>query len=110
METRTGEIKAITNLRRQDKDNAVYSETMEYALNAKVEPGSTFKLASLLAFLEKMPSDTDRIYPMFVHTFKYPLKSGNYRSYYKADSRCAARRSAPPTRCSSVPPTSASPR
>ena len=87
METRTGEIKAITNLRRQDKDNAVYSETMEYALNAKVEPGSTFKLASLLAFLEKMPSDTDRIYPMFVHTFKYPLKSGNYRSYYKADSK-----------------------
>ncbi len=87
METRTGEIKAITNLRRQDKDNAIYGETMEYALNAKVEPGSTFKLASLLAFLEKMPSDTDRIYPMFVHTFRYPLKSGNFRSYYKADSK-----------------------
>lgn len=87
METKTGEIKAVTNLRRQSPDNPVYSESMEYALNAKVEPGSTFKLASLLAFLEKMPSDTDCIYPMFAHTFKYPLKSGNYRSYYKADSK-----------------------
>lgn len=87
METKTGEIKAITNLQRQDKEGTVYRESMEYALNAKVEPGSTFKLASLLAFLEKMSSDTDRIYPMFVHTFKYPLKSGNFRSYYKADSK-----------------------
>lgn len=87
METRTGEIKAVTNLRRQDKDNWVYDESMEYALNAKVEPGSTFKLASLLAFLETMPTDTECIYPMFVHTFKYPLKSGGYRSYYKADSK-----------------------
>ncbi len=87
METKTGEIKAISNLRRQSKDSPIYTESMEYALNAKVEPGSTFKLASLLAYFEKIPNDTDRTYPMFVHTFKYPLKSGNFRSYYKADSK-----------------------
>lgn len=87
METQTGEIKAVTNLCRQSKESNVYAESMEYALNAKVEPGSTFKLASLLAFFEKMSDDTSRIYPMFAHTFKYPLKSGNYRSYYKADSK-----------------------
>lgn len=87
METKTGEIKAVSNLRRLSKEEPIYSETMEYALNAKVEPGSTFKLASLLAFLEKEPNDTTCAYPMFVHTFKYPLKSGNTRSYYKADSK-----------------------
>lgn len=87
METTTGEIKAITNLRRLSPEEPVYSETMEYALNAKVEPGSTFKLASLLAFFEKGMSDTDTIYPMFAHTFKYPMKSGGFRSYSKIDSK-----------------------
>lgn len=87
METKTGEIKAITNLRRESEENPVYSETMEYAMNAKVEPGSTFKLASLLAFFEKGMKDTDTIYPMFAHTFKYPLKSGGFRTYNKVDSK-----------------------
>ncbi len=87
METKTGEIKAISNLCRQTPDGSAYAESMEYALNAKVEPGSTFKLASLLAFLEKMPSDTDCIYPMFSHTFKVMQKSGQTRSYYKVDSK-----------------------
>ncbi len=85
METRTGEIKAITNLIRDV--NGHYSENMEYAFNAKVEPGSTFKLASLLSFLEKRTDDTTCTYPMFVHTFEYPLKSGNHRKYYKQDSK-----------------------
>lgn len=84
METQTGEIKAISNLKRDA--NGHYDESMEYAFNAKVEPGSTFKLASLLCFLEKRSDDTTCTFPMFVHTFKYPLKSGNYRSYFKKDS------------------------
>jgi len=84
METKTGEIKAISNLKRDA--NGHYDESMEYAFNAKVEPGSTFKLASLLSFLEKRSDDTTCTYPMFVHTFEYPLKSGNFRRYYKQDS------------------------
>lgn len=87
METQTGEIKAISNLRRAAADGSYYTESMEYGLNAKVEPGSTFKLASLLSYLEKVKDDDKRTYPMFNHVFKYPLKSGNYRAYPKSDSK-----------------------
>lgn len=49
METKTGKIKAIANLgRTKDGD---YSETMNYALQT-TEPGSTIKLATLLAVLD----------------------------------------------------------
>ena len=85
METKTGEIKAITNLRRAAPDASYYTESMEYALNAKVEPGSTFKLASLLAYLEKTPNDTIGRYPIYNHTFEYPTKSGKIKRYTKVD-------------------------
>lgn len=49
METQTGKIKAIANLGRT-KDGS-YSETLNYALQA-TEPGSTIKLATLLAVLD----------------------------------------------------------
>ena len=85
METATGEIKAISNLRRAAADASYYTESMEYALNAKVEPGSTFKLASLLAYLEKVPNDTVGRYPIYNHTFEYPTKSGQIKHYTKVD-------------------------
>ncbi len=85
METATGEIKAISNLRRAAADASYYTESMEYALNAKVEPGSTFKLASLLAYLEKTPNDTVGRYPIYNHTFDYPTKSGQIKHYTKKD-------------------------
>lgn len=87
METKTGEIKAISNLRRTPGSTNYYSESMEYALNAKVEPGSTFKLASLLAFMEKKSNDTACIYPMFNHTFQVPTKSGRFIQKSKSDSK-----------------------
>lgn len=49
MEVKTGKIKAIANLGR--KDNGEYWEDLNYALLA-TEPGSTFKLATMLALLE----------------------------------------------------------
>jgi cell division protein FtsI (penicillin-binding protein 3) len=49
METKTGKIKAIANLGR-NKDGA-YSENLNYALQT-TEPGSTIKLATLLAVLD----------------------------------------------------------
>ncbi|MBP5497092.1 MAG: hypothetical protein J6X98_07980 [Bacteroidales bacterium] len=85
METATGEIKAISNLRRAAADASYYTESMEYALNAKVEPGSTFKLASLLAYLEKVPNDTVGRYPIYNHTFDFPTKSGQVKHYTKVD-------------------------
>ncbi len=49
METKTGKIKAIANLGQgKNKD---YDETLNYALQTN-EPGSTIKLATLLAVLE----------------------------------------------------------
>jgi len=50
MEVQTGEIKAIANLERNSRGG--YSETYNYALGESTEPGSTFKLMSLLVALE----------------------------------------------------------
>jgi len=50
MEVKTGEIKAIANLSR--KDSSDYTESFNYAVGYATEPGSTFKLASLLAVMD----------------------------------------------------------
>lgn len=50
MEVRTGKIKAIANLSRDEDGN--YSEDYNYAVGEATEPGSTFKLASMIALLE----------------------------------------------------------
>jgi cell division protein FtsI (penicillin-binding protein 3) len=49
METKTGKIKAIANLGRNK--NGDYNENLNYALQS-TEPGSTIKLATLLAVLD----------------------------------------------------------
>jgi cell division protein FtsI (penicillin-binding protein 3) len=49
MEVKTGKIKAMANLGR--RDDGTYWEDLNYAIRAS-EPGSTFKLASMLALLE----------------------------------------------------------
>lgn len=49
MEVETGEIKAIANLSYKD---GRYSERYNYAVGERTEPGSTFKLASLMAAME----------------------------------------------------------
>ncbi len=50
MEVKTGEVKAIANLER-DKDGN-YRELYNYGIAESTEPGSTFKLVSLMAALE----------------------------------------------------------
>jgi cell division protein FtsI (penicillin-binding protein 3) len=50
MEVKTGEIRAIANLAKVD--TAVYSESYNYAIGQSTEPGSTFKLVSLMAGME----------------------------------------------------------
>lgn len=62
MEVATGQIKAIANLVRDDKSGE-YFETYNYAVAESVEPGSTFKLASMLALLDdKKVGINDRLY------------------------------------------------
>ncbi len=50
MEVATGEVKAIANLSRNDK--GYYYERYNYAVGGLREPGSTFKLATMIALLE----------------------------------------------------------
>lgn len=51
MEVKTGEIKAISNLTRNAKYQD-YREVFNYAVQGLSDPGSTFKLASIIALLE----------------------------------------------------------
>ncbi len=51
MEVETGHIKAIANLR-LDKKSGEYVESYNYAIAEGIEPGSTFKLATILALME----------------------------------------------------------
>jgi cell division protein FtsI (penicillin-binding protein 3) len=51
METKTGKIIAIANLGKDPKTNQ-YSENLNYAVGESVEPGSTFKVASLCVGFE----------------------------------------------------------
>ena len=59
MEVETGEIKAITNMGRIRE--GVYGETKNHAVADEIEPGSTFKVASIMVALEDglcNPGDT----------------------------------------------------
>jgi len=79
MDTRSGEIKAISNLGRTDGDK--YYERLNYAIGESHEPGSTFKLMSLVAALEDNKVDTStvidtekgrwRLYDRIVRDSKY---------------------------------------
>ncbi len=60
METKTGEVKAISNLGRA-KDGSYY-ETQNYAVAESHEPGSTFKLLDLIALLDDKKADTSSVY------------------------------------------------
>lgn len=62
MEVQTGHIIAIANLTRDEKTGK-YSESYNYAIAESVEPGSTFKLASMLVLLEdKKVRPSDPVY------------------------------------------------
>ena len=54
MEVQTGYVRAISNLEKHLNDNgdSYYAESFNHALASAEEPGSTFKLASLMACLE----------------------------------------------------------
>ncbi|MFR9503378.1 MAG: penicillin-binding transpeptidase domain-containing protein [Rikenellaceae bacterium] len=60
MEVKTGHILAMANLGRSGKGR--YVEDFNYAIRTRLEPGSTFKLASLLALLEEAGMSPDKTY------------------------------------------------
>ncbi len=78
MEVASGKIRAIANLGRSD--DGVYRERYNYAVGEATEPGSTFKLATILAALDDgfvSPEDS-------VDTFNGKVK---YYDTYMTDSR-----------------------
>jgi cell division protein FtsI (penicillin-binding protein 3) len=69
MEVETGDIKAIANLERGDDGN--YHESYNYAIAESSEPGSTFKLPSLMAAIEDGVIDTGDVVDTGNGTVKY---------------------------------------
>ena len=59
METKTGEIRAISNLARTEK--GTYYEKLNYAVGESHEPGSTFKLMAMVAALDDKVIDTSDV-------------------------------------------------
>ena len=59
METETGDIKAISNLAKTKGDK--YYERLNYAVGESHEPGSTFKLMSMIALLEDTAVDSSYV-------------------------------------------------
>ncbi|MFS4417850.1 penicillin-binding protein [Maribacter sp. 2307ULW6-5] len=59
METKTGEVKAISNLGRTK--GGKYYERLNYAIGESHEPGSTFKLMNMVALLEDKVIDTNTV-------------------------------------------------
>lgn len=70
METATGEIKAISNL--GITGDGKYYERLNYAIGESHEPGSTFKLMSLVVALEDKVIDTNTV---------VDTERGRYRVY-----------------------------
>ncbi len=60
METKTGAVKAISNLGKASDGS--YYETINYAIAESHEPGSTFKLIDLIALLDDKKIDTSKVY------------------------------------------------
>lgn len=59
MDVKTGAIRAMSSLQKTDEEK--YAENFNFAFGAAYEPGSTFKLASLLVALEDGKIDTSSI-------------------------------------------------
>jgi cell division protein FtsI (penicillin-binding protein 3) len=73
METKTGEVKAISNLGRAE--DGTYFETQNYAVTESHEPGSTFKLLDLIALLDDKKVDSSKVYDTNGGVVKYYGKS-----------------------------------
>ncbi|MCX6235670.1 MAG: penicillin-binding protein [Bacteroidetes bacterium] len=95
MEVQTGQVVAIANIGK-NKDGQ-YGEELNYAIGESLEPGSTFKLVSLMAALEEKKADlNDMIYvgngTFFYHgreikdVHKFPGGSASVRDIFQYSS------------------------
>jgi len=73
METKTGQIKAISNLGRAADGS--YYETTNYAVAESHEPGSTYKLVDLMVLLDDKKIDTSAVFDSHGGVIKYSGRS-----------------------------------
>ena len=76
METKTGKIKAISNLGKLKEADSTYFETTNYAIAESHEPGSTFKLVDMIALLDDNKIDTSKVYDSKGGIITYPSFKG----------------------------------
>lgn len=84
METATGEIKAISNLGKTTEGK--YYERLNYAIGESHEPGSTFKLMSMVAALEDKVIDTSTVIDTekgYWKIYKHRVRDSKYGGYGK---------------------------
>ena len=84
MEVSTGDIKAIANLKRNEDGS--YYESYNYVVGESTEPGSTFKLASLMAAFEDGYLDLDDMVDTEDGTTKFydlTMKDSHHGGYGK---------------------------
>ncbi|MDR2765366.1 MAG: transpeptidase family protein [Tannerella sp.] len=71
MEVRTGEIKAISNIERIRPGVYVETNTRNYALTDQLEPGSTFKIPSVMVALEDKVCTPDDVLDVGNGIYRY---------------------------------------
>ena len=83
METATGEIKAISSLTKTPEG---YKDYVEHAISESYEPGSTFKLVSLIAALDSKKIDTgDLVHcEKGIHTLKWAFEFSDNDGLFEA--------------------------
>ena len=79
METKTGKIKAISNLGKNPNSvnkvaDSTYFETTNYAIAESHEPGSTYKLVDLMALLDDKKVDTSAVFDSYGGIITYSGK------------------------------------
>lgn len=94
MEVKTGAIKAIANLGRTEQ--GTYFEKRNYAVWESTEPGSTFKLASVLALFEDGYADTNTPVDTENGVYEYygsKIKDSNGKGYGETSLKVAFEKS-----------------
>lgn len=82
MEVKTGDIKAIANLKKNDDGN--YYESYNYAIGECVDPGSTMKLATMLSLVEDGYVDTSDLVETgngVISLYGHTLKDSHHGGY-----------------------------
>ncbi|MBR5849752.1 MAG: PASTA domain-containing protein [Alistipes sp.] len=90
MEVETGEILAMANLGRA-ADGSI-SERENYALSRSMEPGSTFKLATVLALLDDAGMSPDKVYETHNGDPVTVGQAQNIRDSHRGDREIALKR------------------